>query len=182
MRSRVVAVFMLVLLLCSGTAFAKNDKSVVNGGGNGIVDIFMADFEGYDNTASFTPASSFHEDDAPWLYLKLKDSVTQVSGNWWFWNKGNQDALLTFDTLNLSSDIWDTRSSDNPDGTKNLWITRLDFDDYAAHDQWWHINNVHSNNPNGGGSAKYRVTPEPVSMLLFVLGGGAFALSRRRKA
>jgi hypothetical protein len=96
----------------------------------------MADFEGYDNAFSFTPVSSFHEDDAPWLYLKLKDSVMQVSGNWWFWNKGNQDALLTFDTLNLSPDIWDTRSSDNPDGTKNLWITRLDFDDYAAHDQW----------------------------------------------
>ena len=129
--------------------------------GNGIQDIYMTSFSGYDSGDSFTKMSSFHEDQTPWLYLKLQDSVDRVTGDWWFWNKGNQDHLLSFDTGDLSPELWERRESDNPDGTKNLWLARLDIADVAAHDQWWHINNVHSSNPNGGASVKYHVTPEP---------------------
>ncbi|HOW43194.1 MAG TPA: hypothetical protein PLF03_05980 [Candidatus Omnitrophota bacterium] len=167
------------ILSLSTLAFAKNPNSngADNGGGNGIVDIFMT--SDYD---VFTPQPSFHEDETPWLYLKLQDSVTQVTGNWWFWNKGNQDWAASFDTANLDPLVWESHSSDNSDGTKNLWLTRLDIDDAVAHDQWWHINNVHTSCPNGGGSTKYHVTPEPISSLLFLIGSGAmFAGARMRK-
>lgn len=169
------------VVILPGNVFAEqignNNKS-----GSGIVDIYMASFLGYNSAGSFLERGSFNEDETPWLFLRLKDSVNQVKGDWWFWNKGNQERLLSFDTTNLSESLWDKRESGNSDGTKNLWLTRLDIEDVTASDKWWKINNVHSSNPKGGGAAKYHVIPEPISSVLFLLGAGALAgVKRLRK-
>jgi hypothetical protein len=179
---RALLLFFLVfpVFFCA-TAQAKSDNSNGNNGGNGIVDAYMTEFFGDSAADSFNPKDSFTRDETPWLYLKLQDSVDQVTGNWWFWNKGNQDWELSFNTRSLDPAVWEKRESDNPDGTKNLWLTRLDMSDFAAHDQWWHVNAIHSNNPNGGCSTKYHVTPEPASMLLYILGGGSLIAGFFRK-
>ncbi len=167
-------IMLLVLGVLPLNAFAGQ-------GGNGIIDIYMTGA-----ADDFLKKDIFTEDQTPWLYLKLKDSVSDVTGDWWFWNKGNQDYSLSFDTSDLDTSLWNKQESDNPDGTKNLWLTRFDLEDVVNHDQWWHVNNVHSVNPNGGGSAKYHVNPEPVSSALFLLGAGALGsrswLRKRRKA
>ena len=175
----------LILIMCffavvllAGNVFAKNGQGNGKSGlnGNGIVDIYMT------HEDSFEEYDTFCENDTPWLYLKVKDSVTKVTGDWWFWNKGNQSSLLSFDTSNFDMDLWSMKDvPDNSDDTRNIWLSRLDLENVTAHDQWWHVTNVHSSSPNGGGATKYHVTPEPVSSMLFLVGAGAFAVASRRR-
>lgn len=183
MKNKINLGSLILIALCaggilSGNAFAKQNEDKNGGGGNGIEDIYMTSYD-LNSLDNFLKKDSFQEDETPWLYLRLKDSVNQVTGDWWFWNKGNQERLLSFDTTDLSKSLWDKRESGNSDGTKNLWLTRLDIEDVTASDKWWKINNVHSSNPKGGGAVKYHVTPEPISSALFLLGAGALAGVRK---
>jgi len=160
--------------------YAKDNGNANHGLGSGIQEIFMTEFFGINDTASFSPVENFPEDTTPWLYLKLATEQTEATGTWWFWNKGNQDYELSFDTALLTAP-WLKEESSNPDGSRNIWLTRTDITDFTAHDQWWHVNNVHASCPNGGGSTKYHVTPEPASTALFILGAAAFGFGIFRK-
>ena len=77
--------------------------------------------------------------------------------------------------MNLDTKVWAVEKSYNDDNTQNWWITRTDFSEYASHAQEWYVS-------TDGGDIKYTVTPEPASMLLFALGGGAFLLGRKKKS
>ena len=155
---RLVLLVSCVWVILSGNAFAK------------IKDIYMTNSAG-----SFLERDSFGEDETPWLFLKLKKADDQVEGDWWFWNKGNQGGQeFSFDTADPSPNL-EIEDSVNSDGTKYLWLTRKDIDNVKASKHWWHIY-AHSGN---SGAAKYRVTPEPVSSALFLLGAGALAGVRR---
>lgn len=135
----------------------------------------MTSFAGIDNAQSYKQVSSFHADEIPWLYIKMKDSVPQVVGTWWYDGTGDQAPLFKFDTLKFDPTVWEAHWSYSIDSYKELWLARRDFDEYAEHGQEWYI---HTN----GGDTDFTVTPEPASMLLFALGGSAFVLSRKRKA
>jgi hypothetical protein len=105
----------------------------------------------------------------------VKDSGTQVFGTWWYDGTGKYEPLFMFNTLKFDPVVWDHHWSDSIDGYKELWLAPKDYNKYAEYGQQWQI---HTN----GGNTGFTVTPEPASVLLFALGGGAFALSRRRKA
>ncbi|MCX7927463.1 MAG: PEP-CTERM sorting domain-containing protein [Candidatus Omnitrophica bacterium] len=168
---RIGLIDLLVVLIFSTFSFAKQQGQSQ---GIGIYELYMTK-----NANDFLEQENFVVQDTPWLYMKLHDSVYRVTGNWWFWNKGNQNYLLTFDTQALDPNLWQSVASDNSDYTKNLWLRRLDITQYTAHDQWWHINQVKAYGLNGGKhQTKYHVTPEPISSALFLVGAAAFGLRR----
>jgi len=64
------------------------------------------------------------------------------------------------------------------------WVTTIYFGKGVGEIKWDELTSYVNGSPNQiqrGVLTSYTVTPEPISCALFLLGGGALALARRRK-
>ena len=140
----------------------------------------------YTTTAygSYTEKNSFSLDETPWLYAKLPEvqsgDVTSLLTNWVDGGTASLDA-----------------SEQNTDAIAEFWLTPSDWD-AVKHAGPWDIKTYFAVDKPGplaigdlyGGSEvspqvtnpyRFTVTPEPVSAVLFLLGGSALGLATRKR-
>lgn len=129
-------------------------------------EIYMTNAEG-----STTQVDVFGRNEQPWLYLKAPESdpADQLRVDWSWWHSPDQGISQSFGTTTdtvawLTLDAWDS--------AKRLG----GWDVYAAY--------FYTGGEKGGGSTNFTVTPEPVSSVLFLLGGLSlfgFEYKKRKK-
>ena len=111
--------------------------------------------------------TTFGWDEKPWLYLKLPTSAdsTNIIGSAWTSPSGVISSVgdtLSGRTIWLGFDTW------NSIRTAGLWNVTANYSGYLG-------------GPSGSGTTTFTVTPEPVSMILFLFGGAALAAAYRKK-
>ena len=124
--------------------------------------IFMTDANG-----STTPKTNFGWNETPWLYVKLSEIAESITSAWWTDPNGNKYKI--FDAFS----------------TDDIWLSPLNWSTIKKLGEWTitAVSHLDSGTVNQG-RLSFTVTPEPVSSLLFILGGGALAgtkLMRSRK-
>jgi len=135
-----------------------------------LVNSAFADFEKIytvGSEGSTTPKDSFDWDEQPWLYLELPSSNWNVTGSWWKDPDGTP--YFTGSLPTTSDKIW--LSLDN-------WFTVREVGQWNVSAVYFYAN---PEDPVGGGFAKFTVTPEPVSSILFLVGGASLAATRLRR-
>ena len=147
------AVILFSIFALANSAFAV---------GAGTFDkIYMTDADG-----STTPKDSFGWDEQPWLYLRLLEPGFNLTLSFW----KNPDNKKYFD---IDVD-WD----------QDIWHTLKYWDDIKELGEW-HVSAMYfqpgSNDWIGRGSADFTVTPEPVSSVLFLVGGISLAATRLKR-
>lgn len=121
---------------------------------------------------SRTLKSSFGLDETPYLYLKLPadQNLGYLSG------------------YHLTGSTW-TGPSEFPlpsgmelSSSRELWIS-LPYWDLVKEEGTWNVDAAffYMGGMKGKGSTSFAVSPEPVSTVLFLAGGGIFAVALRRK-
>lgn len=130
-----------------------------------------------EDTGSFVAQNSFGWNETPWLHLHIseQDASWYVSGT--FWQGPNSEYFFT-GSNGVSEDIWlsldsGLDSSNNPVS----WDTVKQLGDWTVDGTYVVVPNFRT----GNYSTSYTVTPEPISCVLFLLGGGSLAFSRFKK-
>lgn len=135
-----------------------------------------------------TEKSVFGWDEKPWLYIKLPDigyEFDKTKSFWWD-PKGVNDV-----SHKNKSNIIKREDSDN-----EMWLSFKDITwfnklrevgewEIKANSKLFFPSNPYIDNITINGLARCTVNPEPVSSVLFLLGGGALAIAgrfRRKKA
>lgn len=145
----------LVLILCAAVpvmAFAE---------------ISAEDLYTVDSNGSTTPKSVFGPDETPWLYMHLSgldSGVQSVGASWWIDSESNAHFEGT-----------------NPSTSSEYWFSPSNWDTIIKTGAWT-INAAYyaSDSKFDMGQTSFTVTPEPLSVSLFLLGAGALALRRRK--
>lgn len=112
------------------------------------------------------PKSTFGWNETPWLYLKLPNPGLNVSSAWW--QSPNSKYYFT---------------STEPNNNQERWLTLNNWNDVKSSGPWsidasyFYANNP--NNPIGNGKTTFVVSPEPISSILFLVGGAALIGSRK---
>lgn len=103
--------------------------------------------------------TTYDLNETPWLYLKLPESSLNFTGAWW--NDPDNNAHFV---------------SQGPTTDQEIWLSLLDWSTVKEAGQW-NVNAFYSaaNGAYGTGSTSFTVTPEPLSSLLFIVGGATLA-------
>jgi len=132
--------------------------------------IYMADEEG-----SSTQQTIFEWDEKPWLHIELPyPDKYNVAVSWWVSPTGD---LYYTSTLNNADFLWISLDS-GFDTTSNPvnWFDVREVGDWTVSASYHYASGA-----VGSDSTSFTVTPEPVSSVLFVVGGTVFALKRYRR-
>ncbi len=129
-------------------------------------EIYMTNMDG-----GTTPVDVFDWHEQPWLFVRVPESdpSDQLRVDWSWWHSPDSDITQSFDTTT------DTVA----------WLTLDDWDS-AKRAGDWQVNAAYfyTGGERGGGSTSFTVTPEPVSSVLFLLGGLSlfgFEYKKRKK-
>ena len=162
MKKILVAVSALFVALSTSPAFAAPNVNFVN--------LYTVSAAG-----SQIANSVFGFNQTPYLYLEVLDA-------------GISSHATIFSDWKFSSTILDSENAVGGNNVKKFWLSPLNWNSIKQVGQWdvdasYRVN-VTSNNQLmrfGSGTAKFTVTPEPVSASLFILGAGALAARGLRK-
>lgn len=125
----------------------------------------------------------FSFDETPFLYLKLPQTGDVFTGTFW----SDPDSLSFFSsTQQTSSPLTTTVVGSDPTLISGLerWLSLANWDSIKKAGTWEVASNYfYTNGATGTGLASFAVTvtPEPVSMMLFFVGGAPMAVSLYRK-
>lgn len=125
--------------------------------------IYMTDADG-----STTSKTIFDWDETPWLYLRLPQSGLNVTGA--LWQDPDSRYYFTYSGRDTAQDIWLTLHNWNDVKKLDLWNVKAVY--------------LYPHNPSdriGWGSTSFTVTPEPISFILFLVGGATLAARRYYK-
>ena len=150
-----------VLLILAMAAFAPNSFAAS-----------VAPFEQYKivgSSGSFTEKTVFgFEDPSPYLYMRLPENGQAFTGSFW----RDPDATI----------FYMSTAGSTPD--RDRWITLSDWATVKKVGGWEvNSNYFYTNGATGFGSTSFTVTPEPLAMTLFLIGGAPIAVNiyRRRR-
>lgn len=127
-----------------------------------------------DSYSSTTEQNMFGLDETPWLYLKLPESkftgpLADLNLTFSFFQGPENTKYFTSGGLSLKRENWLSLSSWDsiPNSAKvGDWDVYANFVGFAG---------------IGAGTTKFTVTPEPISMILFLFGGMPLVASLYRK-
>ena len=144
-----------VILILALAAFAPNS---------------FAAFDAYKivgSSGSFVKKTLFGFDDpSPYLYMRLPANGEAFTGTFW----RDPDAAIFY------------MSTSTPD--RDRWITLADWNTVKKVGTWEvNSNYFYTNGNTGFGTAGFTVTPEPLAVTLFLIGGAPIAVNlyRRRR-
>lgn len=152
MNKKIISTAILILALA---AFAPNS---------------FAAFDAYKmvgSSGSFTEKTVFGFDDpSPYLYMRLPDNGQAFTGSFW---RDPDAAIFYMSTTGSTLD-------------RDRWITLADWPTVKKVGEWEvNSNYFYTSGPTGFGSTSFTVTPEPLAMTLFLIGGAPIAVSLYRK-
>ncbi|VAX35654.1 hypothetical protein MNBD_UNCLBAC01-1739 [hydrothermal vent metagenome] len=116
-----------------------------------------------------TPKNKFDFTETPYLFLELPEGENLAEFTVSFWQgTNNQTSVITIGASETKR--WTT---------PNNWDIVKEVGDWTINASWFNSNT----NNSGVGSTTFTVTPEPVSTILFFVGGVpmAFRLYKRRR-
>lgn len=128
---------------------------LINNASADFLHIYMTDAEG-----SYTPKTFFEWDETPWLYLHLPGSGLNYTSA--FWEDPYSNTYLT-DDFGFAQEYW--FSLDNWSDVRELGQWEINA---------WYL---YAGGGSGEGRANFTV-PEPMTLTLFVMGGGAILAGR----
>ena len=149
----------------------------------GSVNCAYADFDNIytvGSNGSTTPQSTFTLDQAPWLYLQLPDTGFNVTASVWSDPSSNPFSVIG---IGGNNQYW--LSLDNgSDASKNpvTWDSVKQIGTWNISAGYLYPSNLNGDYA-GAGKTSFTVTavPEPVSTVLFLLGGATLAVRRLRR-
>lgn len=152
MNKKIASTFILILALASFTPSS------------------FAAFDAYKivgSAGSFIEKTVFGFDDpSPYLYMRLPANGQAFTGSFW----RDPDAAIFYMSTTGSA----------PD--RDRWITLADWPTVKKAGEWEvNSNYFYTDGNTGFGSASFTVTPEPLAMTLFLLGGAPIAVNLYRK-
>ncbi|MBU4305364.1 MAG: PEP-CTERM sorting domain-containing protein [Candidatus Omnitrophica bacterium] len=129
----------------------------------------FAGFETYtvNGSGDTTRKDTFGLDEIPFLYMKLPQAGLNFSSSFWHAPSGG-----------------DSFVSEGPDSKTERWLSLTDWTSIKEVGKWSIDSNVfYSNGTTATSFASCSVTPEPLAMILFLIGGLplAFNLVRKRR-
>ena len=159
-----LAVLVCVVVLAAGMSFAKNAGT----SGAEIIDIgtiYMVDSYG-----STVQQNFFDLGATPWVYFELPSGA------------GSQNIAIQT-SWNYDGELQDFFSMVVQKGTTEVWYSADDWDSMQALGTWCVVAQYDANSPftSGKGTAKFTVTPEPVSSVLFLAGSATLGFRHFRK-
>ena len=131
---------------------------------------------------STTPKTSFPLTETPYIYLEFDKSSFNLNEPLyisWIWQHTDDTTPSAFE-----AQLFPTSSASDP---LQIWKTAANWDsikktgDWTIQSIWWNPSNGTAKGGLGAGQATIAVTPEPVSTILFLVGGGVFGLAGWRK-
>lgn len=111
------------------------------------------------NSSTYDLRTSYDWNETPWLYMDLRDSIFNVTGTSWI-DPDNDTTIFNYGE-NSSNEVWISLSNWNTIKKAGDWNVFT----YSAYVDGEYIIE----------SAEFTVTPEPLSSILFLIGGFAFA-------
>ena len=130
----------------------------------------FANFEEYKivgSAGSFDEKTVFGFDDSsPYIYMRLPENGQSFTGS--FWRDPDATSFYT-STVGTTPD-------------RNRWIKLADWDTIKKAGEWEVSSNYfYTTGETGFGIASFTVAPEPLAMVLFMVGGTPIAASLYRK-
>jgi len=118
-----------------------------------------------DSSSSTVAKNTFNLSETPFLYMKL--SLSDIAPTQSFWNAPSSTPYFEMTGPNLTLERWHSLTD---------WSTRKEAGE-------WTINSnvFYTGGTTGTSVANFTVTPEPISMVLFLIGGAPMAVSLYRK-
>lgn len=142
-----------VLLLLSFVTVSQNASAA-------ILDTYTVD-----SSSSTVAENTFDLSDTPFLYMKL--SEPDVAPTQSFWNAPSGASYFEMT---------------GPSSTLNRWYSLTDWNTRKETGEWTINSNVfYTGGTTGTSNANFTVTPEPLAMTLFLIGGAPIAASLIRK-
>ena len=119
------------------------------------------------SSGSFVEKTLFGFDDpSPYLYMRLPANGQAFTGSFW----RDPDATIFYMSTTGST----------PD--RDRWITLADWNTVKKAGEWEvNSNYFYTTGATGFGSTSFTVTPEPLAMALFLIGGAPIAVNLYRK-
>ena len=120
---------------------------------------------------STTLQSTFGWDETPYLYMKLPNAGFNFSSS--FWHPPSDPTPLTSDYF----------ASEGPSSTGERWLSLASWGSVKEAGDWTIDSNVFywKDGVTATDSTSFTVTPEPLAMTLFLLGGAPIAANIYRK-
>lgn len=136
---------------------------------SGFEEIFTTDsFE------SHTPKVNFGWNETPWLYLNLPSADFNASAS--FWNDPEGESFLV-SAFSNDDEYW--LSLDNGWDSSGAPVN---WSEVRRMGQWnVYASFLYATGGSGTGATNFTVTPEPISSILFLIGGAALATRRYYK-
>lgn len=121
----------------------------------------------------------FGFNETPYLYMKLPDTGNVFTGSFWRDPDASISYVSTKNTGPEASHI--SASGSGLISGLDRWITLSNWDTVKKVGEWEvNSNYFHTNGSTGFSTASFTVTPEPIAMVLFVIGGLPIAASLYR--
>ena len=119
------------------------------------------------SSGSFDEKTVFGFDDpSPYLYMRLPANGQAFTGSFW----RDPDATIFY------------MSTTGETPNRNRWITLADWNTVKKVGTWEvNSNYFYTNGNTGFGTAGFTVTPEPLAVTLFLIGGAPIAVNLYRK-
>ena len=161
-----ISILILALLTFTPNSFAAFDEYKIVG-----------------SSGSFDEKTVFgFNDPSPYLYMKLPDSGAVFTGSFW----RDPDASIFYVSTKNTGPEANRISASGSGSVSGLerWITLSNWNTVKKVGEWEvNSNYFYTNGDTGFGTAGFTVTPEPLAMTLFLVGGAPIAvgLLRRRK-
>lgn len=131
-----------------------------------ITNTTFADFEEIymtDDDGSFIKKNNFGWNEQPWLYLLLPKAGLSTVNSWWE-DPNKEYHLVTAVIEEYDDEIWLNLANWNTIKKLGEWNVRASY--------------FYATGEIGAGSTRFTVTPEPISSVLFLIGGAALVTRR----
>jgi len=162
MKKKIISlgIVLVSLFMITGSAFASAPS----------FSIYSTDADG-----SYADVDEFGWDVVPWIRMYLPEAGWSVTGSFW---KTPSETYYFAETSSTEQNRW--MSGNDLTDQKGNSVSWTDIQEVGT----WNVNATYLNASTGAtgpASASFTVTPEPISAILFGLGGLSIAAIRRRK-
>ena len=124
------------------------------------------------------PDSAGFDDPSPYLYMRLPDNGQAFTGSFW----RDPEASIFYISTDSAGGGSISASGSGLISGQERWITLADWDSVKKVGGWEvNSNYFYPAGTTGFASASFTVTPEPLAMTLFLIGGAPIAVSLIRK-